>query len=85
MSNPAVERHFDHPNVGLQCACGWAGLDADIEDWAVERDRDRVVRRCPACDEPVPEWGTLPSIEGAMTIARGPLAETLAAADYIDR
>jgi hypothetical protein len=85
MPEPRVERSFEHSNVRLQCACGWDGLDADVEGWAVETDRDRVVRRCPACDEPVPEWGTLPSVEGAAMVARGPLADALAAAGHLDR
>lgn len=84
MANPSVSRSFDHPNVQLQCGCGWEGLDADVEDWAVEEARDRVIRRCPSCGEPVPEWGALRSIDGAGIIARGPLRDALADAGYVD-
>ncbi|MFB6140693.1 MAG: hypothetical protein ABEJ26_09695 [Halosimplex sp.] len=84
MAKPAVDRSFDHPNVQLTCGCGWTGLDADVEDWAIQEDRDRVVRRCPDCGDPVPEWGALNSIEGAAAIARGPLRASLAEAGYYD-
>jgi hypothetical protein len=84
MSEPRVERSFSDPNIQLTCRCGWEGLDADVEEWAIEVDRDRAVRRCPSCGEPVPEWGTLRPLDGAARIARGPLAEALAAADSAD-
>lgn len=77
MTEPGVDRSFSHPNVQLRCRCGWEGLDADVEDWEIDRERDRVVRRCPSCGEPVPEWGTLRSIDGAAQIARGPLRDAL--------
>lgn len=84
MTRPSVERSFSHPNVQLQCHCGWEGLDADVEDWAIEEDHDRVVRKCPSCETVVPEWGALRPIDGAAKIARGPLAMALAEADYAD-
>lgn len=73
-----VDRSGEEPNVTLRCDCGWKGIDADVTDWDVQRERDRVVRQCPDCARPVPEWGTLRSIDGAASIARGPLAESLA-------
>jgi len=80
MTEPGVGRSFSRPNVQLRCRCGWEGADADVEEWAVERDRDRVVRRCPSCGDAVPEWGALRTVAGAARVARGPLAESLAAA-----
>jgi hypothetical protein len=77
VDNPWVERSFNHPNIALRCDCGWEGVDADIESWDIQRERDRVVRRCPDCGSPVPEWGTLQPIDGAAQIARGPLQEAL--------
>ncbi|WP_247004522.1 hypothetical protein [Halosolutus gelatinilyticus] len=85
MSEPSVARSLDHPNVQLQCRCSWSGLDADITDWDVQPKRDRVVRKCPDCGEPVPEWGTLRPIDGASRIARGSLADALAEAGYLER
>lgn len=77
MAQARVERRFTDPHVHLFCRCGWDGYDDDIEDWAVDSERDRVVRRCPRCDDPVPEWGAIPSIDGAKRVARGPLREAL--------
>lgn len=84
MPEPSVARSFDHPNVRLQCRCGWTGLDADVEDWDVQEERDRVVRKCPDCGDPVPEWGALRTIDAATRLARGPLADALADAGYGD-
>lgn len=81
MSEPSWERSFNGSYVELQCRCGWTGLDTEIEDWAVQRDRDRVVRQCPDCEEPVPEWGALQPIEGAAKIACGPLETALSESD----
>jgi len=75
---PWVERSFDAPNIALRCRCGWQGVDADVEAWSIERDRDRAVRRCPDCGEPVPEWGTIRPLTGAARVARGDLARALA-------
>ena len=72
-----VVRSEDTPHVGLICSCGWDGTDADVVDWDVQESRDRVVRCCPDCGTPVPEWGTIPSIDGARKIARGPLRDAL--------
>lgn len=82
MPDPNWERSFSEPNVKLQCRCGWTGHDNDIEDWAVETERDRVVRRCPDCGSSVPEWGVLQPIAGAEKIARGPLKTALVESDY---
>lgn len=79
-----VERSFDRPNMLFRCDCGWEGVDADVEAWDVQRERDRVVRRCPSCDEPVPEWGTLRTIEGAGHVARGALRRALVDAGAIE-
>lgn len=81
MTAPSWDRSFSDPHVELECECGWTGHDDDIEDWAVESERDRVVRRCPGCGDRVPEWGVLPSIEGAAKIARGSLREALVEAE----
>lgn len=72
-----VERSFETPTIALQCDCGWKGADVDVSEWSVDSDRDRVVRRCPGCGRPVPEWGTLRSLEGAALIARGSLKTAL--------
>ena len=66
------------------CDCGWAGTETDVERWDVQEDRDRVVRRCPGCDEPVPEWGAFPSIDGVARIAKGDLRAELEAAGVFD-
>ena len=77
MTDPSWERSFSEPHVELECRCGWTGYDDGIEDWAVEQERDRVVRCCPDCGEPVPEWGVIRPIEGAAQIAAGPLEAAL--------
>lgn len=82
MARPSVERSFSEPHIMLNCQCGWSGNDDEIEDWAVQPDRDRVVRQCPACGEPVPEWGALRSIDGVTQLARGPLRASLAEAGF---
>lgn len=82
MPEPSWERSFSEPHVRLQCECGWTGNDDDIDDWAVQTQRDRVVRRCPDCGAPVPEWGALAPIDGAARIARGPLKTALVDSDY---
>lgn len=84
MANPRVERSFSEPNLELTCRCGWTGHDDEVDRWAVEADRDRVVRCCPSCDDLVPEWGTLTSVDGAAQIARGSLRAALVAADRLD-
>ena len=83
MTEPRIVPSDDRPNVGLECACGWIGVDSDIEDWDIQRDRDRVVRVCPSCGDPVPEWGCLEPISGVEQIARGSLAEALADAEIL--
>jgi hypothetical protein len=82
MVQPKLERSFDEPYVKLICRCGWTGHDTDIEEWMIDLDRDRAVRRCPDCDEPVPEWGALRPIAGAARIACGPLRESLVEAGF---
>lgn len=61
----------------LRCDCGWEGAESDVTDWDVQRTRDRVVRKCPRCEEPVPEWGAFGPIDGVARIAKGQLQETL--------
>lgn len=80
MGQQWVSRDAESGHVQFRCSCGWKGADADVEDWDVQDARDRLVRRCPGCNEPVPEWGAIPSIDGATQVARGPLAEALTAA-----
>lgn len=82
MAEPRVDRSFNEPHTRLECRCGWEGHDDDVEDWDVQRERDRVVRRCPSCGKSVPEWGALRPIDGAIHIARGPLREALVDAGY---
>lgn len=82
MTKSSVTRSFSEPHIGLECECGWSGTDDDIDDWIVEADRDRVVRCCPGCGEPVPEWGVLEPIDAAAKIARGSLKRALAESDY---
>jgi len=78
MLGPSIKPGYSQPNIRLACTCGWEGHDDDITDWDVQIGRDRVVRICPSCGEPVPEWGTLTPIEGAAQLARGPLEQSLA-------
>lgn len=72
-----VERSYEEPYLTFRCDCGWEGTDADVEEWTVQHDVDRAVRRCPGCETPVPEWGTLRPLDGAARIARGPLRKAL--------
>jgi hypothetical protein len=74
---PWVERSYEEPYLTFRCDCGWEGNDADVEKWVAQAESDRAVRLCPACDTPVPEWGTLRSLDGAAMIAHGPLQECL--------
>lgn len=83
MPDPSWKRSFSEPHVQLECQCGWTGHDDDIEDWAVETERDRVVRRCPSCRDRVPEWGVLQPIDGAAKIAQGSLKTALVKADQL--
>ena len=84
MPRPSVERSFSEPHISLQCRCGWEGHDDDVRQWDVQRASDRVVRVCPDCDEPVPEWGTVRPIDAAARIARGPLEASLVEASVLD-
>lgn len=61
----------------FECDCGWEGTESAITDWDVQQDRDRVVRQCPNCDNPIPEWGTFRPIDGVARIAKGNLQESL--------
>lgn len=81
MPEQYLERSFEAPELVLRCDCGWVGADTDVAEWVVESRRDRVVRECPSCGEPVPEWGALRSIHGVAQVAYGPLAEAIAEAD----
>lgn len=83
MPSPSVERSFSKPHLHLQCHCGWNGYDDDIETWDIQEERDRVVRCCPSCCDPVPEWGTLRPIDGVVQIARGSLRTALVDAGYL--
>ena len=84
MQEPRWERSFSEPHVRLTCRCGWTGHDDDIEDWAIETEYDRVVRRCPDCGNAVLEWGALQPIDGAAQIARGPLRDSLVASGHLE-
>ena len=83
MSDPNWSRSFTGSHVQLNCSCGWTGHDNDIVSWAVDTERDRVVRQCPGCSEIVPEWGVVQPIDGATKIARGPLADALAESEQV--
>lgn len=82
MADASVTRSLGEPHVGLQCDCGWSGTDDDIQDWAIQTERDRVVRRCPDCERAVPEWGALSPIDGVARIARGSLKRSLVESEY---
>jgi len=84
MPEPGVDRSFSEPHTLLTCRCGWEGHDDDIERWDVQRDSDRVVRQCPSCSDPVPEWGTIRPVDAAARIARGPLRRSLVEAGVLD-
>lgn len=77
MTDSWVRRAPGSPYLTFSCACGWEGPDAAVTEWAVQHDRDRVVRRCPDCDRPVPEWGTFGPIDGLAPIAHGELQAAL--------
>ena len=72
-----VSRTYGDPYLQLSCDCGWVGRDADITDWVVQDERDRVLRQCPGCEEPVPEWGAFRPIDALADHAHGSLAEAL--------
>lgn len=82
MARPQVKRSFTEPQVRLTCRCGWTGHDNEIKDWEIDRERDRVVRKCPDCGEPVPEWGALRSISGVAYLAHESLRESLVEAGF---
>jgi len=84
MSDPSVDRSFSEPHTLLRCRCGWAGHDDDVQRWDVQTESDRVVRVCPDCDEPVPEWGTIRPIDAVAQIARGPLESSLVEAGVVE-
>lgn len=77
MAGPKIRPSYYEPNIHLQCSCGWEGVDGDVVKWDVQKERDRVVRQCPSCHRPVPEWGTLRPIGGVVQVARGPLRDAL--------
>ncbi|GAA0475422.1 hypothetical protein GCM10008985_34750 [Halococcus dombrowskii] len=77
MQTAGVRRSFSSSYITYECHCGWVGDNSDIEEWDIQRDRDRAVRICPACGTPMPEWGTHTPIEGVAKVARGPLHEAL--------
>lgn len=80
--SPAID--YGSPAFELGCDCGWTGRETDIDSWDVQTDADRVVRCCPGCSAPVPEWGTYRPIDGLRRVARGPLREALDAAGRED-
>jgi DNA-directed RNA polymerase subunit RPC12/RpoP len=82
MAKPQVERSFTEPYIRLTCRCGWTEHNDDVEDWAIERKRDRVVRKCTDCGEPVPEWEAFRPIDGVACLACGSLRESLAEAGF---
>lgn len=63
--------------IEYRCDCGWTGLETTLSDWDVQPERDRVVRVCPGCSTPVPEWGTLRPINGVEKVAAGDLEAVL--------
>lgn len=65
--------------MAFTCSCGWYGEERDIEEWDIQSDRDRVVRVCPGCSDPVPQWGTFRPIEGVRPLAGGDLKAALQA------
>jgi len=75
----AIERNQE--GLAYVCSCGWRGRPEAVDSWLVDRDRDRLVRRCPGCDEPVPEWGTFRGLDGVARIARSDVASALEVAD----
>lgn len=81
---PWVKRSLEAPNLALRCDCGWTGVDADVDEWDVQQDRDRVVRKCPECGSTVPEWGTFSPMEGVVRVARGSLRTTLVEEGIVD-
>lgn len=83
-AGPYVERSYEEPYLTFRCDCGWEGNDADVDEWAVQRESDRAVRLCPSCDASVPEWGTLRPLDGAARIARGPLRVALEDAGVLE-
>ncbi|MFB6219153.1 MAG: hypothetical protein ABEH77_08285 [Halobacteriaceae archaeon] len=78
-----VTRSFETPHVTFSCDCGWTGPDAAV-GWDIQRERDRAVRRCPDCGDPVPEWGTVTPLDGAALVARGDLRAALADAGVVE-
>ena len=72
---PTME--YGSPAFQFACDCGWTGRETDIDDWAVEIEHDRVVRCCPGCGDPIPEWGTYRPIDGISQLARGPMRQAL--------
>jgi len=74
----------DSNEVQFRCDCGWSGPESAIEDWSIQQDRDRVVRICPGCETPAPEWGTFSPINAVVPLARGNLQRSLEDAGIID-
>lgn len=81
MTDPTIEAVEE--GVRARCGCGWTGELSTVEEWAIEPDRDRIVRRCPECREPRPEWGTFHGLDGVRRVARGPLRRQLDAAGVL--
>lgn len=67
----------DSNEVQFICDCGWTGPESSIDDWSIQKDRDRVVRVCPGCETPAPEWGTFSPIDAVVPLARDGLQQAL--------
>jgi predicted RNA-binding Zn-ribbon protein involved in translation (DUF1610 family) len=83
MTRPGVE--MGRQEMLLRCECGWEGPESAVTEWDVQFDRDRVVRKCPNCGRPVPEWGAFRSIDGVAQIAKGSIRESLEAAGLYEK
>jgi hypothetical protein len=70
--------------VAFGCPCGWTGTESDVEDWHVDESRDRVVRVCPDCGAPRPDWGALRPIDAVARLAKGDLRQTLVDEGVVD-
>ena len=70
MVDRMVTQSFNEPYMVFQCDCGWRGYDRDIREWAIRPKRDRIIRQCPSCCKPIPEWGMLGPIDGVAQIAQ---------------
>lgn len=70
--------------VAYSCTCGWRGTESDVSTWFVDEDRNRVLRVCPGCETPRPEWGALGPIDAVARIAKSDLQTQLANAGVLN-